>query len=158
MFDEKTIKLTELEEALLEKIQHNFPIVKRPFDELGAQLGISGQEVIEILQKLKSRGIIRLIGGVFDPRKLGFKGTLVGLKVDKDYIEKVVEKINRCHGVSHNYLRDHEYNLWFTLIMPSREEIDAFIDSLRKEEGVINLVELPAKRIFKIDVRFKIKD
>jgi len=156
--DEKTIKLTELEEALLEKIQHNFPIVERPFDELGAQLGISGQEVIEILQKLKSRGIIRLIGGVFDPRKLGFKGTLVGLKVDKDYIEKVVEKINRCHGVSHNYLRDHEYNLWFTLIMPSREEIDAFIDSLRKEKGVINLVELPAKRIFKIDVRFKIKD
>lgn len=158
MSDEKTIKLTELEEALLEKIQHNFPIVERPFDELGAQLGISGQEVIEILQKLKSRGIIRLIGGVFDPRKLGFKGTLVGLKVDKDYIEKVVEKINRCHGVSHNYLRDHEYNLWFTLIMPSREEIDAFIDSLRKEKGVINLVELPAKRIFKIDVRFKIKD
>ncbi|MEO1784262.1 hypothetical protein V4762_04195 [Thermodesulfobium sp. 4217-1] len=158
MPDEKTIKLTEVEETLLEKIQHNFPIVEKPFDELGAQLGISGQEVIKILQKLKSEGIIRLIGGVFDPRKLGFKGTLVGLKVDNDHIENVVERINKCHGVSHNYLRDHEYNLWFTLIMPSKEEIDAFIDDLRKEEGIISLVELPAKRIFKIDVRFKVKE
>ncbi|AWB10531.1 transcriptional regulator, AsnC family [Thermodesulfobium acidiphilum] len=158
MSNEKKIKLTELEEALLEKIQHNFPIVERPFDELGAQLGLSGEKTIELLKKLKSEGIIRLIGGVFDPRKLGFKGTLIGLKVDKNHIDKIVERINKCHGVSHNYLRDHEYNLWFTLIMPSKEEIDAFIEELRKEDGVISLIELPAKRIFKIDVRFKIKD
>lgn len=146
--------LDELDRALLNRVQSNFPISQRPFAALGADLGCSEQEVIERLQRLKASGIIRRIGGNFVPEKLGFVSTLCAAKVPEDRIEKFAEIVNRFPGVTHNYQRDNAVNVWFTLIAPSMADIEETLRIISEESGVGNILNLPATRVFKIRAQF----
>jgi len=148
--------LDNLDRELLNKIQHGFPVVPEPYKDLALQLGIMEEEVINRLRALIDAGVIRRLGGIFDSRQVGYTGTLCALKVPEDKIESVAEVINEYSGITHNYLRDHEYNMWFTLLAESTERIDQILDEIREKTKIEEILSLPASRIFKIKVNFKV--
>lgn len=125
-----------------------------PYRVLGRRIGMEENEVIERIAGLKRAGIIRRVGASIDSRRIGFVSTLLAAKVPKERFDSFVETVNRCPGVTHNYERRHEYNVWFTLIAPSAAEKEQTIRDLVKRTG-IEILELPAKRIFKIRVDFR---
>ncbi|MBS3969008.1 MAG: AsnC family transcriptional regulator [Clostridia bacterium] len=142
---------------LLEIIQDGFPISPEPYKDMAMSLGVSEEEIIDRIRKLQNQGIIRRLGAIFDSRKLGYKSTLCAMKVPKDQIAHVAEIVNSYPGVTHNYLREHEYNMWFTLIAPSKERIDKICTEIILQSGIHELMQLPAKRFFKIKVKFSVK-
>ena len=150
-------KMDSINNKLLEIIQDGFPISPKPYEELAVSLGVSEDEVIERIGKLQEQGIIRRLGAIFDSRKLGYKSTLCAIKVPKEQITYVAEIINSYPGVTHNYLREHDYNMWFTLIAPSEEHIDKICSEITSRSGIDDLMKLPAKRFFKIKVKFSVK-
>lgn len=149
------MKMDELDKKLLNIIQTDFPVAPEPYKELAHQLGITEREVINRIRKLQQAGVIRRLGGIFDSRKVGYTGTLVAMKVPEDKIEQVAKIVNSYPGITHNYLRDHEYNMWFTLLAESTDKIQKIIDEIRQQTGIENVLNLPASRIFKIKVNFR---
>jgi DNA-binding Lrp family transcriptional regulator len=118
------------------------------------EVGISEDDVLKRLVRLKEKGIIRRIGGNFVPNKLGFVSTLCAAKVPEDMIESFTKIVNRYPGVTHNYLRDNKYNIWFTFIAPSMEVIEANLENISKETGISDIINLPATKVFKIKAHF----
>lgn len=143
---------------LLNIIQENFPIDKRPFKVIGDRLGLSEEEALELVKELKKEGYIRRIGGVFDSRKLGYYSTLCTAKVPEEKIDKAAQVINSYDGVTHNYIRNNQYNMWFTVIAPSKEDVESFISSVKEETGIEDIINLPAVDSYKIRVNFDIKE
>jgi len=150
------IDMDDTDRRILNRIQSDFPLTPRPFEMIAQELGLSETEVIRRLNRLKEEGIIRRIGGNFVPDKLGYVSTLCAAHVPENKIPAVVEAVNRNPGVTHNYLRDHHLNLWFTFIAPSREEIQAALDRIAAETGITEILNLPATRVFKIRAQFDV--
>ena len=150
------IQLDQIDKDILNTIQLDFPLEPHPFEKLGEQLGITEDEVIEHLERLKSAGAIRRISPIINTKKTGGISTLVAAKVPEQKIDEVAEIINQYTEVSHNYLRPAEYNIWFTMAAPSEERIIQILDELKTETGC-DLINLPTKRLFKIGVKFDIK-
>ncbi|SMB92249.1 transcriptional regulator, AsnC family [Desulfonispora thiosulfatigenes DSM 11270] len=147
--------MDSIDKKLLVMIQDKFPISQRPYMEIGEKLSISENEVIERIKVMKESGLIRRMGGVFDSRKLGYKSTLCAMEVSEEKLPEVIEIVNSYIGVTHNYIRRHEYNLWFTLITPSKEHLDKVVNEITEKTG-IKVNNLPAERLFKIKVNFHI--
>ena len=146
--------MDQRDKELLNEIQAGFPVEPHPYRVLGERLRMDEEEVIARVAKLRQTGIIRRLGASIDSRRVGFVSTLLAAKVPQEKFETVVKIINACAGVTHNYERKHEYNVWFTLIAPSVKEKERIISQLREETGV-EILELPAKKIFKIRVDFR---
>ena len=149
--------LKNFDKSLLNLIQRNLPIAQRPFLELANILGTTEDNVIERLRYLKEHGYIRRIGPFFDSGKLEYKGTLVALKVKDGYMEKVAQFINKYPGATHNYQREGEYNLWFTLLTHSEEKRTQILNEIKAQEGVEKLMNLVSNKKYKINVQFKLK-
>ena len=143
-----------IDKKMLNIIQTKFPIVQRPYEAIGKEVGASETDVILRIGNLKKEGIIRRIGATFDPRKLGFVSSLCAAKVPSDKIKKFVEVVNSYSGVTHNYERDNEYNIWFTFIDESMEEIESKLKEISKKTDVKDVRNLPTVRFFKIRVDF----
>ena len=150
----KTGPLEDLDRAILNEIQSNFPLVPRPYAEMGKRVGASESEVLDRVRYMHEAGIIRRIGANFTSRKLGYTSTLCAVRVPPENLERFAEVVNRYPGVTHNYLRKHRYNVWFTLIAESRERLTQILDEIRETSGVTEILSLPAKEIFKIKVDF----
>lgn len=146
--------MDSLDRQLLDIIQTGFPLCPRPYAELGQRLGIEEQEALDRVRSLKARKIIRRLGANFQSAKLGFVSTLCAAKVPQDKMESFVAEVNAKPGVTHNYLREHDYNIWFTLISPSAEETQATLDGISAHTG-IPILNLPATKLFKIRVDFR---
>jgi len=146
--------MDDIDRRLLNEIQSDFPITKRPYKDLGARLNRSEHEILKRVERLKKEGIIRRIGGSFDSQRLGFATTLCAAKVPDDKINRFVEVVNKYPEVTHNYLRDHHYNIWFTFVTPDRKMIDRYIEEIIQYTGVREILNLPAARTFKILVDF----
>ena len=150
-------KLDELDKKLVLLLQENFPLVLRPFQKLGKELGLAEEEVISRIKRLKSLGIIKRIGPIHNPKASGFKRTLVGMSAPEDKLKKAVELINSFKEVTHNYLRkDDTFNLWWTLICPSQKRIKEIIRTIKKKSGIKAVVNLPTVKTVKIKTVFKI--
>ncbi|MGC8660461.1 MAG: AsnC family transcriptional regulator [Desulfomonilaceae bacterium] len=149
-----SVSIDEVDRALLNEVQSAFPVESHPFRILGQRIGISEQETLTRVDKLRRAGIIRRIGASINSRGLGFVSTLVTATVPVDQLEDFVSVINSFPGVTHNYLRKHRYNVWFTLIAPSEQEKKNIVNQMSDKTG-IELHEFPANRIFKIRVDFK---
>ena len=145
-----------MRDMLLDALQKSFPITKRPFLELGRQLDASEEEVIEEYKKLKDEGIIRQTSAIFDTKSLGYASSLVAFKVPN--IEDAAAFINTHPGVSHNYERDHDFNLWFTLAVPpdSRLGLQKTVELMAQKAGVEEFIILPTKKMFKIKVHLDV--
>jgi len=146
--------MNDQDRAILNAIQSDFPICSRPYQELGRRLGLSEEQVLQTVARLKEEGIIRRIGGNFHSKKLRFASTLCGARVPESEVDRFVKVVNRYPGVTHNYLRDHTYNIWFTFIARAPDEIEAALEAIRQETGVQDILNLPALRTFKIKVDF----
>jgi len=147
-------QMDSLDRQLLDIIQTDFPLCPRPYAELGQRLGIAEQEAFDRVRSLKASKIIRRLGANFQSAKLGFVSTLCAAKVPQEKMETFVADVNAKPGVTHNYLREHDYNIWFTLISPSREEAQATLDGITQCTG-IPILNLPATKLFKIRVDFR---
>jgi len=146
--------MDETDRKLLNLIQQDFPIAAEPFAEFGVQLGISETDVLERIKRLKDQGIIRRIGAVFDLRKLHFVSALCAARVPEKKMGAFVAAVNAHPGVTHNYRRDHAYNVWFTLTAPDEEALAVAVDKLRQQTEQDELLVLRAVRTFKINVNF----
>ena len=149
-------KLDDIDKAIINRIQSKFPITSRPYLEVANELGLTEKEVLDRVVKLKKTGIIRRIGGNFVPGKLGFVSTLCAARVPADKIAHFAKVVNRFPGVTHNYQRDHEYNVWFTFISPSMAEIEANLKKIAEKTGVSDILNLPATKVFKIKAQFDV--
>ena len=146
--------IDDVDRAILNRIQSDFPMTKRPFLSIAENLDLSENEVIKRLEQLKKKGIIRRIGGNFVPEKLGFVSTLCAAKVPEDKIERFARTVNRYPGVTHNYQRDNKYNIWFTFIAKSMDEIKENLEDISRETGVKKIINLPATKMYKIRAHF----
>jgi DNA-binding Lrp family transcriptional regulator len=147
--------MDEIDKKILNLIQEEFPLHERPYAEIGRQIGIGEDEAMERVQSLKDAGIIRRIGVVFEPKKLDYTSTLCGVHVEEEILMDVVEAINKNTGVTHNYEREGDLNLWFTIIADKAEEIDTFIEDLERRFS-IKIYRFPKKRVFKIKTFFPV--
>ena len=150
-------ELTDFDKALLNLLQGHLPVCRRPFAELAKKLGSDEDTVLGRLRELKEHGYLRRIGTFFDSGRLGYGGTLVALLVEPEYLEQVATAINRYPGATHNYEREGKYNLWFTLLTPDASKEKAILAEVRALPGVKELVNLTAKKKYKINVKFSLK-
>ncbi len=148
--------LDDADRAILNRIQSDFPITSEPFRTVAEELDLDPDEVIRRVARLKETGIIRRIGGNFVPEKLGFVSTLCAARVPAADIDQFARTVNRYTGVTHNYQRDNDYNVWFTFIAPSMAEIEANLRTIAVETGVSEIINLPATNVFKIKAQFEV--
>jgi DNA-binding Lrp family transcriptional regulator len=148
--------MDETDKAILRAIQSHLPIAERPFAELGRELNLSEDEVLSRIARLKQKGIIRRIGGNFNSASLGFASTLCAAKVPAEKLAAFVAAVNAHPGVTHNYRRQHDYNVWFTFIAETMDEIEAHLADLSQKTGVADICSLPSLRLFKIKVDFPV--
>ena len=151
---EHEITLDHIDRKILNIIQKGFPLDERPFRTLGVLVDIDENDALKRVRRLKEEGIIRRIGAVFDTTGLGFTSTLCAAKVPADRLEQFVHVVNSYRGVTHNYLRDYDYNVWFTFIAPTEQEIETSLSDIAKETGIRDIISMPVKRRVKIDARF----
>jgi siroheme decarboxylase len=148
-------KMDDKDKAILNEIQSAFPLVHRPYAELGSRLGLTETEVLDRIGNLRKSGVIRRIGGNFHSNKLDFTSTLCAARVPEEKLESFVKKVNDYPGVTHNYLRTADYNVWFTFIAPDAEAIQEALRDIEAKTGVEKILNLPAVRLFKIKVDFE---
>ena len=144
-----------MRDKILYEMQKNFPLTKRPFADIANKLDISEDEVIDIIKKEKDNGIIRQTSAIFDTKRLGYKSSLVAFEVDKNGINKAVEILNSHPGISHNYERNHLFNIWFTLAVPSDSllGLEKTVEILAKACEAKEFILLPTLKLFKIAVK-----
>ena len=148
--------MDDIDRKLLNEIQSDFPVTQKPYKDLGVRLSCSEDNILTRIKRLKREGIIRRIGGNFDSQRIGFTTTLCAARVSDDTIEEFVRVVNKYPGVTHNYLRDHYYNIWFTFVAPNMKMIDRYIEEIMKHTGVEEILNLPAVKRFKILVNFNL--
>ena len=148
--------LDDLDRAILNEIQSNFPIESRPYAEVASRVGASEAEVLARVQALTEAGIIRRLGANFTSRKLGYTSTLCAVRVEPENLDRFVAVVNRYPGVTHNYLRRHHYNIWFTLIAESEERLNQILAEISRASEVAEILSLPAHEVFKIKVDFPV--
>ena len=149
--------LDRKDRLILNEIQRNFPVSRRPFLALARRLGMKEKEVLERVARLKDSGIIRRIGASFSSRAVGFSSTLCAARVPRRKMREFISVVNSYPGVTHNYEREGDYNIWFTLIAPSKKRIDEILGEISRKTGITDILNLPASKIFKIAVDFKFR-
>jgi DNA-binding Lrp family transcriptional regulator len=147
--------MDKLDKEILNEIQWTFPLVQKPYSEIAKKFGISDDEMMQRLRTLKQAGIVRQLSAIFDTRKLGYKSALVAMAISPDKLDRIANQINRHPGVSHNYERNHEYNLWFTLAVPPGSDLKSEIDKFSKLQGINKVRMLPTIKLFKIGVKLE---
>ena len=146
--------LDATDKRILGIIQSGFPLESRPYAVIGDQAGISEDEALARVRSLRDRKIIRRIGANFSSQHLGFHSTLCAAKVPQEKLEVFTAEVNSHPGVTHNYLRDHEYNIWFTCIGESKAAVTALLAGITQRTGIA-ILNLPAERLYKIKVDFQ---
>jgi DNA-binding Lrp family transcriptional regulator len=149
-----SLNMDDRDHKILNSIQTAFPLDPEPFKILAIQLGMTEEEAFQRVQKLREDGIIRRIGAVFDPRKMGFTSTLCAARVPEEKLKAFVEVINAYPGVTHNYRRSQNYNVWFTFIAPTENQLNRSLNEIREKTGITDILSVRATRTFKINARF----
>jgi len=147
--------MNDIDKTLLNILQKEFPLTERPFLAVAKKCGLSEEEVIEHVQKLKEEGVIRRIGAVFDGGKLGRISTLCAGRVPEEKLDNFVSVVNDYSGVTHNYLRKNDYNVWFTVNAENEQDIDNFLTRLTAQTGVTDILKMRAVKTFKINATFE---
>ncbi|MBZ2171074.1 siroheme decarboxylase subunit alpha [Nitratidesulfovibrio sp. SRB-5] len=153
----ETDTLDQIDKRILDVIQSDFPLESRPYAVIGEKCGVTEAEALARVRAMKERRLIRRMGANFQSAKLGFRSTLCAAKVPDEAMDGFVAEVNRHVGVTHNYLRNHEYNIWFTCIGPSWDSVCATLAEITAKTG-IPILNLPATKLFKIKVDFQMAD
>jgi siroheme decarboxylase len=145
---------TSPREMLLNRIQRDIPITERPYQTLAQEVGMLEEEALEILREEKQKGVLRQISAIFDTRTLGYQSSLVAVVADPEQLDQVAEIINAHPGVSHNYRRNHDFNLWYTIAVPPDSNIEEHVQKLHQMSGASVTRLMPTLHLFKIGVEF----
>ncbi len=150
--DGAAVPLDDVDRRLLNLMQGSFPIAPRPYQHVASLAEISEEEAMERVRRLLEKRIIRQVTPIFDTRALGYSSMLVAAKVDAEHPHRAAQVINAHPGVSHNYLRNHEFNLWFTIATEpdSQLGLQGTLDVLARESGAESVRQLPTLKLFKI--------
>jgi len=145
----------ELKDEILSRIQKKFPLTPKPFEVIANELGVEESEVLDILREQKEANIIRQTSAIFDTKRLGYKSSLVAFKIPEEKIDSAVAIINAHPGVSHNYERNHDFNIWFTMAVApdSNLGLEKTIEILAKLTEADDYIMLPTLKLFKINVK-----
>jgi len=148
-----------VDKRVLELLQGEFPVCERPYGTLAEKAGLSEEELWGRVEKLLCEGVIRRIGASMDSAGLGFSSTLAAVRVRPSRVEEAAEVIGGYEEVTHSYLRGDEYNIWFTVIAESGERVAKIIGEIRERLGLVeaDVLNLPMKRMFKLDARFDVQ-
>ncbi|HEX4306743.1 MAG TPA: Lrp/AsnC family transcriptional regulator [Solirubrobacterales bacterium] len=157
--DGSAIPLDETDKRLMNLLQSNFPLDPEPFARVAGEAGLELDDVLGRTQRLLDGRIIREITPIFDTRALGYDSMLVAAKVDSENPQRAARIVNAHPGVSHNYLRTHDFNLWFTIATPpdSKLGLKGSIDALMEETDAISMRELPTLVLFKINMNLEME-
>ncbi|MDP8940564.1 MAG: AsnC family transcriptional regulator [Actinomycetota bacterium] len=149
-----------VDKDILNFIQREFPLVREPYEAIGCEVGVAGDEVIRRIEALKRGKVIRQISAIFDTRVLGYQSTLVAARIPKERLSEGAKAINSHPGVSHNYERNNEFNLWYTVAVPpdSRLGLEGTVDVLHHISGAEKTRILPTLKLFKIGVTLDMKE
>ena len=147
--------MTEKERQLLQYLQDDFPFTERPFAGAATRFGLTEDEVLSILDRLTRRKLIRYLGAIFDPKRLGIRSVLCAARIPSRDVAAVARRISSLREVSHNYLRQGSPNLWFTVSAGSERKLTALLEQIQAITGG-SLRAFPARKTFKIDARFNL--
>ena len=150
--------IDNLDKEILNEIQWTFPLVSQPYHEIAKKFNVSVEEIKKHLINLKQSGVLRQLSAIFDTRRLGYKSSLVAMEIEPDKLDFRASQINRHPGVSHNYERNHQFNLWFTLAVPPGCDLKSEVDKFLKLDGIKKFRLLPTIQLFKIGVKLDIVD
>ena len=150
--------MDNLDKEILNEIQWTFPLTPKPFDDIAKKFETTPEIIKERLVNLKKIGVLRQLSAIFDTRRLGYKSSLVAMEIESDKLESVANQINRHPGVSHNYERDHQFNLWFTLAVPPGSDLKSEVDKFSVLKGIKKVRMLPTIQLFKIGVKLDMVD
>lgn len=150
-----TMSSNHLQDEILFRIQKNFPLTARPFNEIAQELHTTENFVLNTLLHAKDKNIIRQTSAIFDTKRLGYTSSLVAFEVDPDNLEATVAVLNSHPGISHNYERNHSFNIWFTIAVAPNSllGLEKTIEILAEKTGTTNYVILPTLKLFKIAVK-----
>lgn len=137
---------------ILDRIQRSFPIVPKPYQVLASGLKVGSEEVLQRLKTLKAKGLVRQISAIFNTGALGYRSSLVAMAVPESQVDPAVAAINHYPGVSHNYYRPAEYNLWFTIAVPPGQSLEQVVSGLTSPTGKWPTLILPALKKYKLAV------
>jgi DNA-binding Lrp family transcriptional regulator len=153
------VPLDELDKRLLNLLQGRFPLAERPYARVAEDAGVSEREVLDRTRRLIDTRIIRQVTPIFDTRVLGYSSMLVAAKVDPEEPRRAASIINSHPGVSHNYLRNHDFNLWFTIATEpgSRLGLEGTLEVLKRLTGAESMRQLPTLRLFKINMSLEME-
>jgi len=148
--------MDELDQKILQLLQYDFPLEERPFEILASRLGMDVEAFRRRVQSLLDQGVIRRLGASFDSRRLGFCSTLAAVSGEADAVDRADKVIGRYPEVTHSYLRDHEFNIWFTIIARDAQRLKTILGEIRADLSLqeAQILNLPMKRVFKLDARF----
>jgi len=150
--------MDDLDKEILNEIQWTFPLTPKPFDDIAKKFTTTPEIIKERLINLKKIGVLRQLSAIFDTRRLGYKSSLVAMEIEPSQLEPVANQINRHPGVSHNYERDHQFNLWFTLAVPPGSDLKTEVDKFSVLKGIKKVRMLPTIQLFKIGVKLDMID
>lgn len=157
--DGAAVPLDATDRRLMNLLQSRFPLEREPFGPIAAEAGLDLDEAMGRTQRLLDERIIREITPIFDTRALGFSSMLVAAKVDAEHPHRAAKVVNAHPGVSHNYLRNHDFNLWFTIATPPDSEIglEGTLEALMRETGAESMRQLPTLTMFKINMNLEME-
>jgi len=144
------------DKELLSLLQSGFPLCQRPYLQLAEKLNLSETEVMSRIQALKETGVIRRIAAFGNPRRLGYVSSLCAAQVDEPFLDQAAAIINSYREITHNYVRDDLWNVWFTVIAANQERLQEIVREISQSEFISRVISLPANSIFKVNVRFKL--
>ena len=150
--------MDKTDRRILRELQHDFPLSERPYEVIAERLQLSAEQLWTAVQRMLDEGIIRRMGASFDSKKLGFSSTLAAVRVEPELVDRAAEVVGQFPEVTHNYLRNDAFNIWFTLIAADEDRIESVLEEIRttlslEKTAVLNL---PVKRLFKLDARFEV--
>ena len=150
--------MDKIDNQIIQELQDNFPLSERPYDIIANRLQISEEELWNRIQLMLDKGVIRRMGASFDSNKLGFRSTLAAVSVDSEHVDRAADVIGQFYEVTHSYLRNDVFNIWFTLIAVDNDRIENILEQIRKSLGLerSKVLNLPMKRLFKLDARFRV--
>ena len=149
--------MDDLDHRIIEELQGNFPLEIRPYEIMADHLGISAEQLRDRVLALKESGVIRRMGFSIDSRKIGYSSTLAAVKVSPDRVEEASELIAAYRQITHSYLREDAFNIWFTIIAEDEDCIAAILEEIRCKLALAEdeVMDLPVEKLFKLDARFK---
>ena len=157
MINQDAPTLDEIDRKIIQILQDEFPLVEHPYKEIGDKLNLTEDHILTRLKRLNQQGVTKKIGAILDTSKIGLTAaTLVAIKVPQNQVDQAAEIINQYAGVSHNYERENEFNVWFTLKAPDETMLISALNEITQKTAPKGLLNLPTKQCFKIRVHFQV--